>query len=91
MLLHTSEEPGKMQTYSISIRLQRTTTEYAYVSVPVNDDLLVKQADGIGRVDPAKLGEISIALGKSDEVRWHPEDQNIQMHPMQQAPEPGER
>ncbi len=80
-----------MRTYSISIRLQRTTTEYAYVSVPVSDAILGKQTNGIRKVDPAKLGEMSIALGRSAEVHWHPEDQNIQMHPMQQPPEPDER
>ncbi|HEV2949388.1 MAG TPA: hypothetical protein VGX70_18580 [Gemmataceae bacterium] len=35
-------------TYSVSIRLQRTTTEVAFVSVPVTADLMIEQPDGTG-------------------------------------------
>jgi hypothetical protein len=35
-------------TYSVSFRVQRTTTEFSYVSVPVTADLMIEHAAGIG-------------------------------------------
>ncbi|WP_426502802.1 hypothetical protein ACPPVO_34880 [Dactylosporangium sp. McL0621] len=44
-------------SYSISVRLQRTTTEEAYLSVPVDAAIMNPgpAADGTFRIDPARL------------------------------------
>lgn len=80
-----------METYSVSFRLQRTTTEYAYVSVPVTSDLVVEQADGTGQLNVDEMIERAIQLGRVPEVHWFPENQSMQAHPTQKAPEPDER
>ena len=80
-----------MPTYSVSWRLQRTTTEYAYISVPVTDDLVIRQADGNGRIDVDAMVRRAIEMGESPEVTWYPESEDIQPHPIQKAPEPEER
>jgi hypothetical protein len=45
------------ETYSISVRLQRITTEEAYLSVPVDEAIMQDEpaADGRYRIDPGKL------------------------------------
>ncbi|HET7076811.1 MAG TPA: hypothetical protein VFM49_05110 [Chloroflexia bacterium] len=79
-----------METYSISLRLQRVTVEYAYVSVPVTTALLVDQDDGTARLNTDRLVEQAVAMGSEAGVKWHPESVDIQPHPTQKAPEPGE-
>jgi hypothetical protein len=73
-------------TYSVSFRLQRTTTEFAFVSVPVSADLMVEQPDGTGRIDVAKMVERAIEMGRAPGVAWQPEDQQVQPHPIQMPP-----
>ena len=73
-------------TYSVSFRLQRTTTEFAFVSVPVTADLIVQQPDGTGRIDATKMVQCAIELGQVPDVVWHPETQEIQPHPIQIPP-----
>lgn len=88
-----------MPTYSISFRIQRTTVEYAYVSVPVTADVMILQEDGevqldeagTARLDVDKAVQKAVELGEAPELRWHLEKQNIQMHPIQKAPEPDEQ
>ena len=79
-----------MESYSISLRLQHVTVEYAYVSVPVTTDLLVNQGDGTARLDTGRLVQQAIAMGSAAGVNWHPESVDIQPHPTQKAPGPGE-
>ena len=75
-------------TYSVSFRLQRTTTEVAFVSVPVTADLMIEQPDGTGRIDVAKMVQRAVALGQAPGVAWQPEGQQVQPHPIQ-TPPPG--
>ncbi len=77
-------------TCSISIRLQRTTTEFAFVSVPVAAELLRTQADGTARLDAAALAKRAIELGEAESVAWHPEGTALALHPIQVAP-PGDK
>lgn len=74
--------------YSVSFRLQRTTTEFAFVSVPITPDLMVEKPDGTGRIDVAKMVLRAMELGQAAGVAWHPEGQEIQPHPIQ-TPPPG--
>jgi hypothetical protein len=79
-----SESPG--QIYSLSMRLQRTTKEFAFVKVPIRGDILIEQPDGTGRLDPAKVNQIAIELGRAPGVIWTIEEQSIQPHPWQTPP-----
>jgi hypothetical protein len=75
-------------TYTVSFRLQRTTTEFALVSVPVTADLILEQPDGTGRTDVAKMVQRAVELGQATGVAWHLEGREVQPHPIQ-TPPPG--
>jgi hypothetical protein len=74
------------KTFSISMRLQRTITEFAFVSVPVTQELLVDQSDGTQRLDVNKVTQYALELGQTHGLNWQPEDAQIQLHPIQTAP-----
>jgi hypothetical protein len=80
-----------METYSVSWRLQRIRTEYAYVRVPVTDEVIKVDEKGTGRIDADKMAQRALELAQSPAVEWYPEDQRVQLHPMQKAPDPGEK
>ncbi|MEV6756910.1 hypothetical protein [Streptomyces sp. NPDC051214] len=76
-----------MTSYSISVRLQRTTLEEAYVSVPVTEALMREEPgeDGSYGLDTDKFVAAAIELqGGAD---WVPEEQRVTLHPIQQAPD----
>ena len=73
-------------TFSISMRLQRTISEFTFVSIPINDEVLVQHADGTKRVDVDKLTQQAIILGDLHSLEWHLEEQKVQLHPIQTAP-----
>jgi hypothetical protein len=75
-------------TYSVSFRLQRTTTEVAFVSVPMTADLMIEQPVGTGRIDVAKMVQRAIEVGQAPGIAWQPESQQVQPHPIQ-TPPPG--
>jgi hypothetical protein len=75
-------------TYSVSFRLQRKTTEFAFVSVPVTADLMVEQPDGTGRIDVAKMVQRAVDMAQALGVAWQIEDQTVQPHSIQ-TPPPG--
>lgn len=75
-------------TYSISFRLLRTTTEVAFISVPVTADLIVEQPDGTGRIDVERFVQRAVELGHATGVVWQAEEQQVQPHPIQ-TPPPG--
>ena len=75
-------------TYSVSFRLRRTTTEFAFVSVPVTADLMIEQPDGTGRIDVAKMVQRAVERGQLPGVAWHPEGRQVEPHPIQ-TPPPG--
>lgn len=76
-----------MTSYSISFRLQRTTVEETYVSVPVTDALLREEPaeDGSFRIDTEKFVAAAIELGSGAD--WLPENQQVVPHPIQKAPD----
>ena len=82
-----------MSSYSISVRLQRTTVEEAYVSVPVTDVVMREpDEDGTVRLDPQKVFAAAVELGA--EADWLAEERQVGVHPVQKAPDrvtaPGE-
>jgi hypothetical protein len=89
---HQIDEGDEMAepTHSILIRVQRVTTEYAFVRVPVTSEIIVAQPDGTGRIDPEKMVRGAIQMAEATDIAWHREDQRIQPHPIQKPPGPGE-
>ncbi|WP_285577834.1 hypothetical protein [Actinoallomurus iriomotensis] len=77
-----------MNTYSISVRLQRTTTEECHVSVPVTGALLQDETDaeGMRHLDGEKVLAAAVQLGR-EATDWLPEAQDISVHPVQKAPD----
>jgi hypothetical protein len=77
-----------METYSISVRLQRITTEECYVQVPVTGAVMQERAgdDATVRLDPEKLFQAAVWLGQ-EASDWSPESQEISVHPVQKAPD----
>jgi hypothetical protein len=81
-------DDGAVPTYSVSFRLQRTTTEFAFVSVALTTDLMIERADGSAGIDVDKLVQRAIEMGRADGVVWQPEERHVQPHPIQ-TPPPG--
>ena len=76
-----------MENYSISVRLQRTTVEEAYVAVPVTRAVMQDEPgeDGSYRLDGKKIFAAAVELGGAAD--WLPEDQQVVVHPIQKAPD----
>ena len=74
--------------HSISFRVQRTTTEAAFIKVPLTADLITEQPDGSGRLDVEKLMVRVVELGGAGDVVWEVESSTIAPHPTQ-TPPPG--
>jgi hypothetical protein len=77
------------QADSISIRLRRTTTEVAYISVPITEELLVSDVRdvAVSKLDVNKLLTAALELGAQPSTIWRLEGEKvIDLHPIQQAP-----
>jgi hypothetical protein len=83
--------PEKETTYSVSLRLRRVTFDYAYVSVPVVDNVVKPDEQGVNRIDFGELTRMAIEMSQSPEVVWYREEQNTEPHPVQKAPDEGEK
>jgi hypothetical protein len=76
--------------YSISIRLQRVTTESAHVSVPITAELL---QCGPGepaqqKLDVERIKAMAVQLGKLPETVWRPDGEPVVLpHPWQTPPD----
>jgi hypothetical protein len=77
-----------MATYSVSVRLRRTSVEERYVSVLITDAVMQTEPDegGTYRLDPGKIFAAAIELGQ-DDTDWSSEDREITVHPIQKAPD----
>lgn len=78
-----------MNTFSISVRLRRITTEEYYVSVPVTGAVMADQPDDEGKyhLDSAKVFDAAVELGRSASAEWLLESQEVLIHPIQKAPD----
>jgi hypothetical protein len=77
-----------MDTYSISVRLRRVTTEDGFVSVPVTQAVMQAHAepDGTQRLDAEKVFAEAVRLGV-ELPDWNTEELQVSVHPIQQAPD----
>jgi hypothetical protein len=77
------------KSYSISARLRRTTHEYAFVSVPVDEHIWEQHPDEPKkqRVNANKVFETAKRMGSDPTVLWARESEPvIEPHPWQIAP-----
>jgi hypothetical protein len=76
-----------MPTYSVSFRLQRTTVEDAFVSVPVTSEVMIEQSDGSAKLDVEKLKARALEMGLEPDVTWTLEESvRVVPHPIQKPP-----
>jgi len=76
-------------TYSISVRLKRTKSEYAFVSVPIDGNVLEPDPDDPSqlRINTERLSEAARRMGSEATVPWVQEREPvIEIHPWQTAP-----
>lgn len=89
-------ENDEAKSFSVSLRLRRTRSEYTYVSVPVTMDLMETDSggnvkrDGQGKshIDMAKFVRKATEMASSTTVSWIPEEETEEPHPIQNAPGP---
>jgi hypothetical protein len=84
-----ADSEQQYQTHAISFKLQRTTLESTYVSVPVTQDVVIVQPDGSVKLDVDKLVTYAIEMGSKPECGWEVESSDVQLHPIQ-MPQPGD-
>lgn len=87
----STEAPEPPSSYSIALRVQRTTVEYAYLRIPITEAVVEEQPDGSGRINAEKLVAEGQRMAQSPEMIWYPESQTIEPHPWQQAPSENEQ
>ena len=73
----------------MSVRLRRTRTEVAHVSVPITKEVTRLNDEGDGqKLDVDKIIEAALQLGTLESTQWEIEGEpEIQLHPVQNAPE----
>jgi len=83
-----SEVMTQARTYSVSVRLRRTTIEEAFVSVAITTDMW-KAPDNQGRafLDGEKAMSEALDMGSDPETIWTLEGEPlVEHHPIQKAP-----
>jgi hypothetical protein len=81
------EEP---KTYSLALRVRRTTYEDAHIAVPVTSAILKPTEDGTLRIDPEAFVAEAIRISQDPRVEWKIEERKIEPHPIQ-GPKPEDR
>jgi len=77
------------KTFSVSVRLQRITTETAYVSVLLTPDLMQVNANvpGTAGINTEKLVQAAMDQGRLSSTVWSLDGEPvIAPHPIQTAP-----
>jgi len=75
------------KTFSVQIRLCRTTTEYGYVNVEITPDLIGLD----GKLDSEGLFRRALEWGQEPQMVWYREEHIVEPHPVQQQREPHEK
>ena len=78
--------PADAKSVSLALRLQRTTIEDAYISVPLTDDLFEKKEDNSRGLNFDAFVAKGIELGNLPGVEWKAESSVSKMHGIQMAP-----
>ena len=73
-------------SYSVSFRLRRVTTETAHVSVPLTTEFT--SAEDASKLDTGKLVRAAIDMGRLPSTFWIAEGEaEITLHPFQTPPD----
>lgn len=73
------DEDENPRTYSIAVRIRRTTVEFVHVRVPVTDAVVTDD-----RLDGEKIFAAAIEIGKTAQLAWlSDEAPTIDVHPLQ--------
>ena len=76
-----SDDDDPPKTYSVAVRLRRTTVEEVHVRVPVTDDVVTD-----GHLDGAKIFAAALQIG-TEPQRWLRESApTLEIHPLQTPP-----
>jgi hypothetical protein len=83
--------PPPDATYSIVVRVRRVTSEDAYVRVPVTDAVVAADldADGHQHLDGDKVMAEARRLAQTGVAAWQVEEQEVDLHPVQNTPPDG--
>ena len=76
-----------IKVMSIQVRLQRTTVEYAYVSIEVTPELITES----NNLNGEKVFDLALECCSLPEIQWYPEKQTLELHPIQKEREPNEK
>ena len=68
--------------FSISVSLERVSKEFVNVSVPITNDVMIKNEDGTSSPDGEKIFARAVELGSSAEG-WQTESVEISLNPVQ--------
>jgi hypothetical protein len=77
------------KTYSISVRLRRIKVEYAFVSIPVDGNVMEPDPEDVTRLrlSGEKVFEVAKRMGAQEGILWAQESAPlIEIHPSQTAP-----
>ncbi|MCL1838937.1 MAG: hypothetical protein FWG47_06460 [Propionibacteriaceae bacterium] len=72
-----------MGTMSLLLRVRRTITSDAFISVPITNAMMAEHSDGSSRMDMDLLFADGIAYAAGEGVDWQVEDTVIEVHPIQ--------
>lgn len=69
------------------VRLRRTKIEYAFVTVPIDENVFVQQLNDVPRFSSEKVLEVAKRMGTDPDVLWAQENEPvIEIHPRQTPP-----
>jgi hypothetical protein len=77
-------------TYSIALRVRRTTFEDAYVAVPVTEGITKQNEDGTVGINVEAFLAEAIRISQDPRVEWKIESRHSEPHP-EQCPMPDGR
>lgn len=75
-------------TYSITVRLRRTKTEQAFVSLPITDELMESDSEvsGESRLAVERVMQAASRLGNAPNTEWKVDGEvTVELHPIQTA------
>jgi len=78
-----SDEDNNKSTLSVQVRLRRTVTKAAHISVEITRALVTDD----NRIDGKKVFERALEMATSPQITWQVEQDNIEVHPIQKANE----
>jgi hypothetical protein len=81
-----TEPDGTPRTYSIALRLRRTTHEDVYVSVPVTAAITEERPDGTRGINFDALVAQGVQISQDPKAEWKVESALTECHPIQQRP-----